>query len=60
MFTYEFIKNLLKSKKIIGILLIPILIILDIISLWIQIPLLIVSLIDYCTNGKMFGSDENE
>ncbi len=58
MFTYEFIKNLLKSKKIIGILLIPILIIVDIISLWIQIPLLIVFLIDYCTNGKMFGSDE--
>ena len=60
MFTYEFIKNLLKSKKIIGILLIPILIIVDIISLWIQIPLLIVSLIDYCANGKMFGSDEND
>ena len=58
MFTYEFIKNLLKSKKIIGILLIPILIIIDIISLWIQIPLLIVFLIDYCTNGKMFGGEE--
>lgn len=58
MFTYEFIKNLLKSKKIIGILLIPILILIDIVSLWIQIPLLIEFLIDYCTNGKMFGSDE--
>lgn len=58
MFTYEFIKNLSKNKKIIGILLVPILIIIDIISLWIQIPLLIVFLIDYCTNGKMFGSDE--
>ena len=58
MFTYEYIKNLLKNKKIIGILLIPLLIIIDIIGLWFEIPLLILFLIDYYTNGKMFEGDE--
>lgn len=54
MFTYQFIKNLLKSKKIIGILLIPLLIAMDIVSLIIEIPLFFVFAIDWCTNGEMF------
>lgn len=54
MFTYQFIKNLLKSKKIIGFLLIPFLIAIDIVGAFIEIPLLIVFSIDWCTNGKMF------
>ena len=57
MLTYEFIKQMLKSKKIkkiIGFLLIPLLIAKDIVGLFIEIPLFIVFAIDWCTNGNMF------